>query len=50
MSIEEYIFTGLILALALGYIYKSLFKSKGCGSCGCGDEKSKISKTKCSDS
>lgn len=50
MSIEEYIFTGLILAFALSYIYKSLFKSKGCGSCGCGDEKSKTPKTKCSDS
>lgn len=50
MSIEEYIFTGLILAFALGYIYKSLFKSKGCGSCGCGNEKSKTPKTKYSDS
>jgi len=44
MSIEEYIFTGLILTLALAYIYKSLFKSKGCGSCGC--EKQKKTKAK----
>ncbi len=34
MSTEELIFTAVIFILALAYIYKSLFKSKGCGSCG----------------
>ncbi|WP_108061826.1 FeoB-associated Cys-rich membrane protein [Poseidonibacter lekithochrous] len=36
MSTEELIFTLIIFALAVFYIYKSLFKKNSCGgSCGC---------------
>ncbi|QKJ21852.1 FeoB-associated Cys-rich membrane protein [Poseidonibacter lekithochrous] len=37
MNTEELIFTLIIFALAVFYIYKSLFKKNSCGgSCGCG--------------
>lgn len=45
MSNQEIIFYIVILFLALIYIYKSLFKSTGCNSCGCSSKKEK--KTNC---
>lgn len=47
MSNEEYIFTFIIFAIAIVYIYKSLFKSKGCNSCGCDSSKEDKNQEKC---
>ncbi|ADG92223.1 hypothetical protein Arnit_0558 [Arcobacter nitrofigilis DSM 7299] len=39
MNLYELLFTIIIFAFALFYIYKSLFKKKTCGgSCGCGSQ------------
>lgn len=46
MSNQEIIFYIVILFLALTYIYKSLFKSTGCGSCGCSSKKDNKNKCK----